>query len=992
MVHKIVLTAVEHPLWGIILQPLLTEEKNSFSLQVLEIANSKADYFPELNAAQQKIVHISEKYSDKALMKLYSKEKITSQFLKKVNENTIRNYIRPCIENYHKQIIALLPEADIPFYIREGSKTRTLYDSDEVTVCKEYAKAIFNFIKEEENGFRYFIQVRWNKDITSLKDKSYLEISSNPAIAIVDQKLFVFEDIDAKKLQPFFTKSYIGIPPASEKEYIEKFVVNCIKEYEVHSEGIPIRQTKPERTPILSLKPDHNQRPVLCLYFQYGTSCFPFHTPPLKSAYANHQEEKTEIVYFDRDPAWEKELLSLLTDNGLVVYRNTSLVMPMDEFHEQEKETYLLLDWIREHPSVLSRFSFRQEEMERVYYTGEISLNTTIDSKQDWFDLQCIVQIGEYRIPFSHFRHHILEGIREYVLPDNRIAILPKEWFSRYYEIMLFGKKTGENIRLKKHHFYLVTQLNHTATEPIPLYNPERTEPVPEELKATLRPYQQKGFSWLVHLHENHFGGCLADDMGLGKTLQTIALLQHIYKDSRPQILSGITNPNGQLTLFGEEPLPSGIKEKVNPSIIVVPTSLMHNWLNEFKKFAPALRIYLYSGTKRLKSKDIGKVFAYYHIVLTTYGILRNDIDLLKNASFHYLILDESQYVKNPASQSYKAVKQINAAHKLILTGTPIENSLSDLWAQFEIINEGVLGSLSSFKKAYINPILQKKNKEKEAVLLKMIQPFLLRRTKREVAPELPSLTEKVIYCDMSTRQKKIYLEEKNKVRNSLLSEVINPNSQVGKNTSFIALQGLTRLRLLANHPVLLDKEYEADSGKFEQIIMHFENLRAENHKVLIFSSFVKHLQLLAQYFDKQSWKYAWLTGSVHANEREQEIKKFNERKDINCFFISLKAGGVGLNLTEADYVFIIDPWWNPAAEMQAVARSHRIGQEKKVMVFRFISTATIEEKIVRLQQEKSSLAETFVTSGNFLSHITVEQLDKLLETENEAGNQEAEE
>jgi SNF2 family DNA or RNA helicase len=451
--------------------------------------------------------------------------------------------------------------------------------------------------------------------------------------------------------------------------------------------------------------------------------------------------------------------------------------------------------------------------------------------------------------------------------------------------------------------------------------------------------------------------------------------LQYLVLFRKKGTSAACADETGQFLLFGED-APEMKTENIPSSLLVVPTSLLHNWMNEIKRFAPGLKVYLYSGIKRIKSKDIGKIFKHYDIVITTYGILRNDIDLLHPVDFFYLILDESQYVKNPASLTYKAVKQIQASHKLALTGTPIENSLSDLWAQFDIVNEGMLGNYSLFKKAYINPIIQKKSKEKEEILLKMIRPFLLRRTKEEVTPELPPLLEEVIYCDMSEEQKDYYKKEKNRVRNVLIRNLDRQSEVLPSKASLPVLQGLTRLRLSANHPALADRQFDGSSGKFEQVILQFESLKAGNHKVLIFSSFVKHLKLFADYFDKQSWKYAWLTGAT--GDREKEIKYFSEQQDVNCFFISLKAGGVGLNLTAADYVFILDPWWNPAAEMQAVARAHRIGQEQNVMVYRFISIDTIEEKIVKLQQEKSELVETFINAKNVV-HLSMKEIDELL-------------
>ena len=975
--ENLILTLVNHQLWGVILQPVWVKKNASDSMNVLEIAGSRSSYFPKLPDIQKKIIQIAEKYSDKALMKLYSKEKTTSDFLKKVPENTIKTYIRPCIENYHKQIISLLPESELSFYLRGSNKIRVLYEDDKIDLSDKPAKAVFNFIKDQILGFRYFIQVKWGKEIIDLKEKSGFELCSDPAIVVVDRKLFVFEDIDTKKLSPFFTKSYISVPAASEKSYIEKFVVNCVRKYEVNSSGLNITEIHPHKEALLSLESDWNQRPVLRLHFQYDARLHNVSSNTNKIVLSEQKNEETHIVYYFRDNDWENESIELLLSSGLEKYLENNFVIKTENKNsdeELEDEVYGIIDWLRTHSDVLSRFMLEQNHLQQTYYVGEIELQTEIDSERDWFDIKCTAVFGEIKIPFNRFYHHILKGIREYLLPNNQIAILPKEWFYRYYEMMLYGKRFGEKIRLKRYYYQLVEHIGASKDNLLSDIENRVLHPVPEGLNAQLRPYQQKGFSWLVYLRENHFGGCLADDMGLGKTLQTITLMQYVAL-LRNKTVKKRTNDSGQFFLFEEDNIEVPTEE-FPASLLVVPTSLLHNWQNELKRFAPGLKYYSYSGIKRIKSNDIEKIFNRYNIIITTYGVLRNDIDILRNCRFDYLILDESQFVKNPESVAYKAVKQIEASHKLVLTGTPIENSLSDLWAQFNIINEDMLGNFSFFKKVYVNQIINKKNKEKEEVLLKMIRPFLLRRTKEEVAPELPPLLEEVIYCDMSDEQKSRYDKEKNKIRNSLIESVTHLGNLPHRNTSFMALQGLMRLRLLANHPMLTEKEFIGESGKFEQVIMQFESLKAGNHKVLIFSAFVKHLNLFADYFDKQSWKYALLTGET--GDREKEITRFTEQKDVNCFFISLKAGGVGLNLTAADYVFILDPWWNPAAEMQAVSRAHRIGQEKNVMVYRFISTDTIEEKIVKLQQEKSKLVETFINSKNVL-HLSEKEIDELL-------------
>lgn len=629
------------------------------------------------------------------------------------------------------------------------------------------------------------------------------------------------------------------------------------------------------------------------------------------------------------------------------------------------------------HQELLSNFDFTQNLNEKIFYVGNVQLKELVDTRQDWFDVKSIVIAGNYQIPFVKFRNHLLNGIHEYILPDNSILVLPDEWFSRYQDIMIFGKKTQDGISLHRSQYRLIDDLKiGNPIDPITI-NDQDVE-VPIEIQAQLRPYQQKGFSWLVHLFQNNFGGCLGDDMGLGKTLQTICLLQFIHNEKIN------CQHNSTQAIFQSLPLFTSLSNENNhgntstssTSLVVVPTSLIHNWLNEIQKFAPSLKVHAYTGVKRMKTKDIDKFFRLFDVIITTYGTLRVDINYLKLATFHHLILDESQFVRNPESLTYKAVKQINAKHKLILTGTLIENSLADLWAQFEIINEGMLGSFSGFKKMYINPVTLG-NKDKEEKLLKMIHPFILRRTKQEVAPELPPLTEEVIYCSMSEEQDKAYESEKSRIRNSLTVENTSINN--ASTFAFLTLQGLTRLRLLANHPILFDGKFDGTSGKFEQVMMNLEELIERHHKVLVFSSFVKHLRLFTNYFKEKGWKFSWLSGETQVADRERQIANFQEREDVNCFFISLKAGGVGLNLTAADYVFIIDPWWNPAAEMQALSRSHRIGQDKNVMVYRFITQSTIEDKIRQLQNAKSRLAEIFVTSNNPLSGMEKEDIEELL-------------
>jgi len=415
------------------------------------------------------------------------------------------------------------------------------------------------------------------------------------------------------------------------------------------------------------------------------------------------------------------------------------------------------------------------------------------------------------------------------------------------------------------------------------------------------------------------------------------------------------------------DPEPEG-----STSLIVVPASLIYNWENEIRKFTPDLRFFTYRGNQRRKNVSY---FKDYDIVLTSYHILRQDIEIFSRFRFNYVILDESQVIKNPSSMIFRAVSMLNSDYRLVLTGTPIENSLSDLWTQLNFVNPGLLGTLVFFKREYARPVEKMKDSRKEDQLRKIIKPFIMRRTKEMVAPELPPLTEQTVFCDMTEEQAEIYEKEKSAVRNSILRCMENPAHE---QNAIQVLQGLIRLRQISNHPAMVMDDYTGGSGKFEAVIRDIESILAEDHKMLIFSSFVKHLMLYGEYFNDRKIKYSLLTGST--TDRGSIIEKFQRDPENKIFLISLKAGGVGLNLTSADYVFILDPWWNPAAEMQALSRAHRIGQDKNVFVFKYISGSSIEEKIVRLQEKKSKLAGTFVQSNNPLKDIDLKSLLEIIE------------
>jgi superfamily II DNA or RNA helicase len=849
-------------------------------------------------------------------------------------------------------VIELAQQTDIPVFWREDLSSDMLYERRRLQIVPSPAECVYNFVKDAD-GLRYYISLTCQGRQISLQKKPGLVLSEKPCVVVTGKEIFCVENTEARKLKPFFVKSHIDVPVQTEEAYLKSFVFKTMKTYEVNIQGIAVRKIEPAKQAYLSLERDFHQKLVFILSFQYEDAprIFP-DSSKRKIVELEEQQGASAIRWYERDKQWEAQRINQLLEEGLRIKGSNHFYPPPQE--NGDETPYLLIEWLnqREQDS-LSDFIL-EYNLERDFCIKPVALLPDFEAKIDWFELNIIVTIGEYTLPFSCFRQHILTGNNEYILPDQTIFILPQEWFAKYHDLFLFSEKQGDELRLKKVYTSL---LEHTIGKQVPekkrqligdiLQIPLQRPPLPPQHAATLRPYQKDGFYWLQHLYKNGFGGCLADDMGLGKTLQTITLLQHIYA--------------------GDPALPA--------SLVVAPTSLLHNWKNELTRFAPELKVYMYAGEQRLKSgEDARQKFFDRQVVVISYGLMRNDIDYLSDYTFQLLILDESQYIKNPSSQAYRAAMQLDSSHKLTLTGTPVENSLEDLWAQFNFINDGLLGHLADFRQDFIQPIVKEKNAEQTDLLKRLISPFLLRRTKEEVSPELPPLLQEVVYCDMSEAQENAYEIEKNRIRNLLLEA--KEQSEQPHNT-FIALQGLNKLRQLANHPALTEDDYTDNSGKTEQVISSFETLKASGHKVLIFSSYVRYLNLLAAHFDSEGWKYAMLTGET--KKREEAIQYFTANSDVHAFFISLKAGSTGLNLTAADYVFILDPWWNPAAEMQAMSRAHRIGQVRNVIACRFISTATVEEKIMLLQAKKTALYNTFINENNPLSSFTWEEIEELL-------------
>ena len=589
------------------------------------------------------------------------------------------------------------------------------------------------------------------------------------------------------------------------------------------------------------------------------------------------------------------------------------------------------------------------------YNPNRAKINIRASSGIDWFDLEITIDFGEQNVSLKEVRRALQQNQHYVRLGDGTLGMLPKDWIEKYSSILKIGRLEGDKIRMSDRQFSLVEELyeeidNHDVLrqlyekkQKLRQFENIRQVQLPENISADLRDYQKSGFNWLNFLEDFGWGGILADDMGLGKTLQAITFIQHLVN----------RNP-----------------DSVN--LVAVPKSLVFNWIKEIEKFAPALKTLAYYGPFRHQHKaELEK----YQVVIATYGSIRSDIAELREIQFNYVILDESQSVKNPDALVSKSVKLLKARNRICMTGTPIENNTFDLYSQIDFLNPGMLGSVDFFKKEYANPIDRDKDERVVEQLRKLVYPFILRRTKEEVAKELPEKVETVIYCEMGAQQRKVYDSFKDRYRDFIMGKIDNEGL---RNSGVYILEGLMKLRQICNSPELLTEKdnYGKESVKLEELIPRIA-ADSGRHKILIFSQFLDMLELIRKELEKLHIRYEYLDGQT--KDRIERVENFQNNEECRVFLMSLKAGGVGLNLTAADYVYLVDPWWNPAVESQAIDRAHRIGQDKSVFAYKLICRDTIEEKILQLQERKKAVAKDLINiEAGFIKSLDREDVRDL--------------
>jgi SNF2 family DNA or RNA helicase len=591
------------------------------------------------------------------------------------------------------------------------------------------------------------------------------------------------------------------------------------------------------------------------------------------------------------------------------------------------------------------------------FNTARPNTHIHVSSGLDWFDAKVEIEFGEQRVGIADIKK-ALAGKQSFVqLGDGTLGILPDEWLKRYALLFKVGDGKSDKLRLSRYHMSVIDELyeNRDETE-ISFALDEKFErlrefknipeiPVPQDLTAILRPYQVAGYQWLSYLNDVGWGGILADDMGLGKTVQALTMLEH-YK-----------NINGSLK-----------------AIVICPTTLIYNWQNEVKKFTPSLTYYIHHGNTRSRNAE---ELQKSNIIITTYGTLRSDINMLLKLFFDYIVLDESQAIKNPSSKVTKAASLLTAKNRLCMSGTPLQNNTFDIFAQMNFLNPGLLGSVEFFRNEFATPIDKFGEQEQKEHLRKLLYPFILRRTKEQVAKDLPEKTETILFCEMEKDQRRIYDAYRNSYRDKILGTI---DEQGIDKSQLTILQGLMKLRQICDSPAILNEEdkYPNHSIKLDELAREIEENIGE-HKALIFSQFLGMLSLIKEKLKEQNIPFEYFDGSTSPVDREKAIQNFQNNDDCRVFLISLKAGGVGLNLTAADYVYIVDPWWNPAVEQQAIDRTHRIGQTKNIFAYRMICIDTIEDKILQLQEKKKILAKELISDEtSFVKALTKADVEYL--------------
>jgi len=784
-------------------------------------------------------------------------------------------------------------------------------------------------LAEDKKKHAYYLRGRFERGEERLA-LAGPEIALAPGLLIQKGKIARFKaDGDFRWLGYLRKRGPVLVPP----DEVEPFLTELFKLREPLPLDLPsslrIKETEVDPQPRLQLSPGDGHL-VGKVTFDYGA-----------------------WVVEPKDP---RELLFQSIARGLVRRRKEKEKAELDHLQtlrwKGDPETHYEID-PRQLPGIVADLVPRgwRVEGESGRYASAGKIRMSVRSDVDWFEMDGGVEYGGKLVPFPQLLRALRSGDGFVRLGNGAVGLLPEDWLRRHGLLLAAGEKAGNKLHFRQNQALMLDML--LAAEPQATVD-EGVETLrrkwrsfggvapidpPEGFRGELRPYQREGLGWLGFLREHGLGGVLADDMGLGKTVQALAHLEF-----RRQAGAG-------------------------PSLVVMPRSLLHNWKVEAERFAPKMRVLEHWGPDR--PRDAAS-FKDIDLVLTTYGTLRADVPFLKDREFDCVILDEAQSIKNAGTATAMAARLLVGKQRLALSGTPIENHLGELWSLMEFLNPGLLGSGAQFRS-----VLEDRDSdspEGRAMIARALKPFILRRTKDQVASELPARTEQTVLVELGRAERTRYDELKAHYRKALLS-----GGKAESRGTFNVLEALLRLRQAACHPGLLDPARRSHpSSKLEALLVYLREVVDEGRKALVFSQFTSFLSIVKTALDAEKIPYSYLDGKTR--DRAAAVDKFRSDPECKLFLISLKAGGLGLNLTEAEVVFLLDPWWNPAIEAQAIDRTHRIGQTRPVFAMRLVTKDTVEEKVLELQRSKRDLADAILGGkGGGLGDLTREDLERLL-------------
>jgi len=858
--------------------------------------------------------------------------------------NLINEYLHPKV----KKLFAELHESNFAFFLPER-KSFTTANIQQAELSAKYI--VPDFFVNYVNG-QYEVECRVKLPLADLSINE--NECETPLLFQYHNQFFTWEKPeDILLVSKFLPSGKMVINADAWAQELQRFILPLSKEYNVHFGNLKkeeVKDIKPEMKIMLKEKGEY-------LLFQpvFNYKGYDIHSTD-KEKITLPLEDKLLVVHRNKEA--EKELVSKIEN------LHSQFIRPVDSDTLALKGAdvlknnwfFLFVDATKD--MNIPVFGFDALKNFR-FNTAKPSTKIFISSHTDWFDAKVEIYFGEQKVTVADVKKALANKQQFVQLEDGTLGILPEKWIRKYSLLFKVGEGKVNHMKLSKYQFSVIEDLyNQRNEEELFVQLEEKYDklrynydikklPVPAHLQNILRPYQESGFQWLNYLREVQWGGILADDMGLGKTLQTLSFLNHLKEE-----------------------------KGVLKALVVCPTTLMFNWQNEIKKFTPSLNYYIHHGGGRISENLFHD---HVDVIITTYGTLRSDIKHFAEIELDYVVLDESQAIKNPNSKVTKAACVLKAKNRLCLSGTPLQNNTFDIFAQMNFLNPGMLGSMEFFKQEFAIPIDKFGEKEQKEHLRKLLYPFILRRTKEQVAQDLPEKQEMILFCEMGDEQRRIYDAYRNDYRDKILGVV---ESQGIQKSQLTILQGLMKLRQICDSPAITK---EADGEKFPNVSVKLEEIGREitenisNHKALIFSQFLGMLGLIKEKMKELGVDYEYFDGSTAAQDREKAINRFQNDENCRVFLISLKAGGVGLNLTAADYVYIVDPWWNPAVEQQAIDRTHRIGQTKNIFAYRMICTDTVEDKILKLQERKRALAKDLITDDEgFVKSLTKEDVEYL--------------